>query len=837
MINTAGGKAAGGTSPSLLPPSRVRRAGTFLSLMGLLAGVLYLMGWWYQFQGFAFHRFAPFLLGGFTVHHFLPGRWRHGFFTLLSLASIPLIFGLVQGSWLLALGLLVIGICHLPITFRWRVLLLLVLGAVFASQRIGSLGQAWSPAIWPIFGSLFSIRLLIYLYDLKHARQPFKALDSLSYFFMIPNVVFPLFPAVDYQTWTRSQAKEKDRDLTALSGLQWMARGVFQLVLYRLVYQHLPIDTTQVLDLGSLLRYLIWPFMLYLNVSGQFHFVIGVVRLFGYALPETHHLFYLASSFTDFWRRINIYWKDFMMKVFYYPSYFKLRRFGNTWALVLGTVWVFVATWFFHAWLWFWIRGEFLLATHDIMFWVVLCALVAVNVVLESRQTPAQRLAAQKGGLVFNLGLAARTTGVFLTICVLWSMWVTESLTEWLSLFAVGTRLLPGNGLLVALLLGGILLHFLTALAYAGHKPRPLRFVPEALRIGAMLLALLIIGHPRVYRALPEPISSVINQVKSPVMNQRDKNRRQRDYYEKLNDVGWDNPDLNQIFKQKPADWKSIRFTRLSVPTEGLPYLLLNPGAVERHRGVMVSINHLGLRDKAAEMVPEPNTSRILLLGASHAYGSGVEQEKDFESILEDSLNSTGHGPVELLNCAVERYSPLDILMRFRNVDSRLGGSCVIWVGHVVDGKSSTESLAKEISLAHPLPDPWLEDLVERAGLKPGDEEFGSVRRLKPFEPELLAWIFSNMREECERNGMAMRYVFLPLLRDLETTLRHDDILRIAAEQNVVTWDLKDVYSGYVAEDLFVAPWDVHPSARGHALVAADLYSRFIADSTLTRRD
>ena len=35
------------------------------------------------------------------------------------------------------------------------------------------------------------------------------------------------------------------------------------------------------------------------------------------------------SSFTDFWRRINIYWKDFMMKVFYYPAFFRLRRLGD----------------------------------------------------------------------------------------------------------------------------------------------------------------------------------------------------------------------------------------------------------------------------------------------------------------------------------------------------------------------------------------------------------------------------------------------------------------------------------------------------------------------------
>jgi hypothetical protein len=813
-----------------------KRLAIFASLAFSLALCLYLMGWWYQFQGFVFHRFTPWLLGGFAVHYFLPRQHRHLFFTLLSLGSVPLIFGVVQGAWLLGLGLAVIGICHLPLAWMLRMILLGLVGGLFAAQRIGAVPEPWSAAIWPVFGSMFSIKLLIYLYDLKHTRQPFKPLDSLSYFFMIPNVVFPLFPAVDYQTYVRSPGKESELHLVRLSGVQWMARGVFQLVLYRLVYQHLPIDTTQVVDLGSLLRYLMWPFMLYLNVSGQFHFVIGVVRLFGYALPETHHLFYLSSSFTDFWRRINIYWKDFMMKVFYYPSYFRLRSLGNTWALVLGTVWVFVATWFFHAWLWFWIRGEFLLATHDIMFWVVLCALVAVNVVTESRQTPAQRLAASKGGLSYNLKLALRTTGVWLTICVLWSMWVTESLVEWLSLFRMGGRLLPEQTGILALLLAGIAVHFAAAFLYAGHKPRPLRFVPESLRIGALLLALFVIGAPPVYQKLPETLSAFVHQAKSPVMNQRDKNRRQRDYYEKLNDVGWDNPALNQVFKQKPADWKSLKFSNLSASTEDLPFLLLNAGVSERHKGVMVGVNALGQRDKAAETRPAPGTIRVLMLGASHLYGSGVEQELDFESLLEDSLNATGHGPVELLNCAVEGYSPLDILYRLRTRDRLLQPSAAVYVGHIVDGKHSVDRLAERLSIGWQPDDPWLRELVDRAGAKVGAEENSNIRALKPFERELLGWIYGSMKADCDSLGIPLRFVYLPLLTVHELELGHDDIVSIAAGQGLTVWDLDPVYSAYRPEDLHVATWDDHPGAKGHSLVAADLYTRFANDSTLIRR-
>ncbi len=53
-------------------------------------------------------------LGGFVVHHFLPMAWRQPFFGLLSVASVLLLFGGVQGAWLLGLGGLLIASATCP---------------------------------------------------------------------------------------------------------------------------------------------------------------------------------------------------------------------------------------------------------------------------------------------------------------------------------------------------------------------------------------------------------------------------------------------------------------------------------------------------------------------------------------------------------------------------------------------------------------------------------------------------------------------------------------------------------------------------------------------------
>jgi len=120
------------------------------------------------------------------------------------------------------------------------------------------------------------------------------------------------------------------------------------------------------------------------QASDYFHDTYGgtMVHLFGLKLPETHHNYLLATGFTDYWRRINIYWKDFMMKIFFYPVYFRIKGWGPVVALVVSTLVVFVLTWLLHAVQWFWLRGSFLWAANDVLFWSILAALVVVLIAI-----------------------------------------------------------------------------------------------------------------------------------------------------------------------------------------------------------------------------------------------------------------------------------------------------------------------------------------------------------------------------------------------------------------------------------------------------------------------
>ena len=232
-----------------------------------------------------------------------------------------MILGVVNAAWLLGFGLVLLGICHLPLKLWLRVGLLLLAGGFAAAAKVEWISGPWSAAIWPILASMFMFRLIVYVYDNQHEK--ISLARSISYFFMLPNICFPMFPVVDYRGFRRTYYDTEEHEIYQ-TGIDWMVRGIIHLILYRAIYYYWTLTPAEVIDPDTLTQYLVSNFLLYLRISGDFHLITGMLHLFGFNLIPTHHLYCLASSFTDFWRRINIYWKDFMMKIFYYPLFFKL---------------------------------------------------------------------------------------------------------------------------------------------------------------------------------------------------------------------------------------------------------------------------------------------------------------------------------------------------------------------------------------------------------------------------------------------------------------------------------------------------------------------------------
>src|SRR5687767_11228484 len=85
-------------------------------VLGQLAVLLIILRQ-FSIESPAFLRLAALAFAGFAVHALLPLKYRLPFFVVLSFAAIAMIFGPLDGTILVAVGLVLIGICHLPIRF------------------------------------------------------------------------------------------------------------------------------------------------------------------------------------------------------------------------------------------------------------------------------------------------------------------------------------------------------------------------------------------------------------------------------------------------------------------------------------------------------------------------------------------------------------------------------------------------------------------------------------------------------------------------------------------------------------------------------------------------
>src|SRR5437867_5132819 len=108
----------------------------------------------FQIESAAFLRLALLAFGGFAIHAVLPMRYRLPFFLALSLVGIVLVLDIANGLSIIGIGLVLIGICHLPVSFRVRGILLVLVGALLIALRAKWVDAPVSDAIWPILGSM-----------------------------------------------------------------------------------------------------------------------------------------------------------------------------------------------------------------------------------------------------------------------------------------------------------------------------------------------------------------------------------------------------------------------------------------------------------------------------------------------------------------------------------------------------------------------------------------------------------------------------------------------------------------------------------------------------------
>ncbi|MFC4312492.1 hypothetical protein ACFPN2_25640 [Steroidobacter flavus] len=809
-----------------------------LALIVLIAHV-------YQLEGAPFRNVLWLTSAGFLISIALPVQYRLPLFTCVSLAAIFVVFGLADGAWLIALGLTLIGICHLPIALRLRIALLILVGAGLAALRMGTIGSPWTAAIWPILGSMFMFRLILYARAMKNDQGERTWWSSLAYFFMLPNVAFPLYPVVDYQAFRRTHF---DTDETAIyeQGILWIARGLVHLVLYRFVYHNLLTDPADVTRLSDLVQLMLGTFLLYLKVSGQFHLIVGLLHLFGFRLPETHKLYYLAHGFTELWRRINIYWTDFMMKTVFYPLYFRVKRFGPAMAVGISTAAVFVTTWLLHSYQWFWLRGGFPLTLPDALFWGVLGALVVRGALKELRATKA--LKRRAAGWDFKMGVRAATT--FFLFCLLWSLWSTESVGQWIWMLAsAGEVDVKG----IALLLGifGVILILGGFDWEASKRTSSSRWRQPWVRSMASLMFLLLISLPAIRDLGPQPWGNAMASLRNTGLNVQDAAKHHRGYYEQLDVRGQINAALAAA--DDPSEWLAPAEAGIIRNREDRIERDLYPSLDLVWNGKPFTTNTFGMRDREYSLQKPAGTYRIALLGPSHVMGNGVADGETFEHLIEQRLNKERAGATqrnfEILNFAVDGFTLPQQLALLEDRVLQFAPDMVI-VNHYHRGRMMTERYLGKITwkgipvsddlraiLARagidrvdrgsvPVPTELGRALARNAGLNPRMPQGEFEARVRRVSNDVNDWALERIATVVRDNGALPAVLALnAVIDDAPAEIPNIEAIRRA---EYLVFDLFDVFPAQDRAALRVAPWDDHPNAMGHQLIADALYAQLI---------
>jgi hypothetical protein len=803
----------------------------FLTICGELALILLVV---HLFDIESRRHFFPLLCiaaGGFVIHAWLPPRLRPAFFCLLSLGSILFILGWPNGAWVIGLGGGLVALCYLPVSGVIRAALVLAVFLALVVFRMGSLAP-----FWPVLGSMIMFRLFLFLYDTRHDNTRPGFFETAGYFFCLPNVCFTFFPVIDFKTW-RQTYRPDDAYPVYQTGVAWIVRGITHLLAYRFIKYNLLPSPFDLQGPGDVLLFLATNYALYLKVSGHFHIITGILHLFGFDLPTTHHNYFLASSFTDIWRRINIYWKDFMMRVFFFPAFFKLRGLGTPAAVAVAALWVFLATWFLHSYQVFWVFDDFPLRLHDASLWLIVGVLVAFNLQRDlNRQATGARPAGSDSRSPAAAALhALQVAGMFLLVSVFWASWTMPGFfTQLPTLVGGAPAVVPMLGWMAALVVGVVLVGVIVQQARdwsrrRGWLPAELSFGHSAVAQAGVLGLLGVACSPQLAAMLPEPAADTLAALRRESLTPAEAAQLVQGYYEEVTaprvQAGALLASLEGI---RPPD-RGPRYIHLTDPTDDLLEYELKANWAGDVEGRRLTTNRHRMRDRAdLTQHKPPGTRRIALVGSSIVMGYGVADDEVFARLLEESLNAerpAGAPRYQLLNFGAGLSAPTHRRTVIERKVFAFEPDGLFYVAHQDEFNESARHLASILKGGNAVPYPAMRAAVEKAGITP-DMGVGEIEfRLRPRVRDLILGLYQEIVAECHQRGIVPVLVYLPV-PGVEGGQVKSHVISLATEAGFKSLDLSGWSEGRAVEDIMLSPGDHHPNALGHRLLAEHLAAR-----------
>lgn len=265
-----------------------------------------------------------------------------------------------------------------------------------------------------------------------------------------------------------------------------------------------------------------------------------------------------------------------------------------------------------------------------------------------------------------------------------------------------------------------------------------------------------------------------------------------------------------------------------------------DPGATLTYR-----INALGFRGPETTREKPEGTLRVVGLGDSFTFGTGVRADETFLAVLEDMAQG-GPRPVEVLNLGAMGYDTRHEVELLESVGVGLDPDVVVIClflndagggglhGQRQQSASLLGRLRRSSHLLHRLAgvegpaDAGLDGALSayRAAFATGSEGRRRVRSSLQHAVGLS-----------ERHGFDLALVIFPVLVDLASYPLadvHDGILAMGDKLGIATLDLAPAFAGHAGPELWIHPGNSHPNEIAHRIAGEALAEWLKAEGLLS---
>jgi hypothetical protein len=381
-------------------------------------------------------------------------------------------------------------------------------------------------------------------------------------------------------------------------------------------------------------------------------------------------------------------------------------------------------------------------------------------------------------------------------------------------------------------------------------------FFPSAALTGSLILLLFLVSQPIVYSQAGVTLREVMHDLSTDRLNEQDSTLLNRGYYEDLTRVNRFNSQLWELYNKQPnnrvlaKDEKAqpkkdmpvelppaesaLEEMKVTRPTNDFLAIELQPSMAALFHGAPFHTNRWGMRDKDYELKPPPGTCRIALIGASPELGSGVSDDQVWETILEDRLNRENDrkkvAQYEILNFSGGGYGTLERLRALETRAFSFDPDIVFYVAHPADQKTSPRRLAQFVTKGTENPYDYLRQVIHQAGIEGETNVTAAERALRPYNNDIISWIYRRIVELCRQRSIVPVFIILP------TPGAPSDQFNQAKEAGFVMVDLSDLYDNVDAASMRISDWDLHPDASAHKLIADRLYKELKSNPALLQK-